>query len=201
MASFCKSPTTCVRFSLNMLPKVRGPKSSLERKIFELWIFENQNSLSQWTLKKSLNYIFPTKYVIPKSLKFSHWPSKKTLFWEMLWIFTFRSSTLFQNKNPSKPTNQRNGSHQSPFTAPEVAKSELPWFLTALHVEAYCEDHVGPRAVGVHGMFGHHSPWKSPVDESHQDQDGQQMVALFGLFHFESSGLKSCTLQAFFGGL
>ena len=25
---------------------------------------------------KSLNFIFPTKYVIPKSLKFSHWPSK-----------------------------------------------------------------------------------------------------------------------------
>ena len=30
-----------------------------------------------WTLKKkSLNFIFPTKYVIPKSLKFSLWPSK-----------------------------------------------------------------------------------------------------------------------------
>ncbi len=27
--------------------------------------------------KKSLNFIFPTKYVIPKSLKFSHWLSKK----------------------------------------------------------------------------------------------------------------------------
>ena len=26
--------------------------------------------------KKSLNFIFPTKYVIPESLKFSHWPSK-----------------------------------------------------------------------------------------------------------------------------
>ncbi len=29
--------------------------------------------------KKSLNFIFPTKYVIPKSLKFSHWPSKKNI--------------------------------------------------------------------------------------------------------------------------
>ena len=29
--------------------------------------------------KKSLNFIFPTKYVIPKSLKFSHWPSKLSL--------------------------------------------------------------------------------------------------------------------------
>ena len=26
--------------------------------------------------KKSLTFIFPIKYVIPKSLKFSHWPSK-----------------------------------------------------------------------------------------------------------------------------
>ena len=26
--------------------------------------------------KKSLNFIFPTKYITPKSLKFSHWPSK-----------------------------------------------------------------------------------------------------------------------------
>ena len=26
--------------------------------------------------KKSLKFTFPTKYVIPKSLKFSHWPSK-----------------------------------------------------------------------------------------------------------------------------
>ena len=29
--------------------------------------------------KKSLNFIFPTKYVIPKSVKFSHWPSKANL--------------------------------------------------------------------------------------------------------------------------
>ena len=26
--------------------------------------------------KKSLNFIFPTKYVIPKSLNFSHWLSE-----------------------------------------------------------------------------------------------------------------------------
>ena len=29
--------------------------------------------------EKKKNFIFPTKYVIPKSLKFSHWPSKKIL--------------------------------------------------------------------------------------------------------------------------
>ena len=32
--------------------------------------------------KKSLNFIFPTKYVIPKKLKFSHWPSKYN--WDIL---------------------------------------------------------------------------------------------------------------------
>ena len=32
--------------------------------------------------KKSLHFIFPTKYVIPKSLKFSHWPSK--IWWLIL---------------------------------------------------------------------------------------------------------------------
>ena len=29
--------------------------------------------------KKSLNFIFPTKYVIPKSLKFSNWLSQTTV--------------------------------------------------------------------------------------------------------------------------
>ncbi len=45
------------------------PQSSL------LFLYITVNSLSQWT---SLNFIFPTKYVIPKSLKFSHWPSKQS---------------------------------------------------------------------------------------------------------------------------
>ena len=31
--------------------------------------------------KKSLNFIFPTKYVIPKSLKFSHWLSEIGLYY------------------------------------------------------------------------------------------------------------------------
>ena len=38
--------------------------------------------LANGTLKKSLNSIFPTKYVIPKSLKFSHWPSKFFFVWK-----------------------------------------------------------------------------------------------------------------------
>ena len=33
--------------------------------------------------KTSLNFIFPTKYVIPKSLKFSHWPSKNIILMAM----------------------------------------------------------------------------------------------------------------------
>ena len=42
----------------------------------------NESSLSQWALKKKFErLIFPTKYVIRKSLKFSHWPSKNRI-WE-----------------------------------------------------------------------------------------------------------------------
>ena len=33
-------------------------------------------SLSQWTLKQKFELYSPAKYVIPKSLNFSHWPSK-----------------------------------------------------------------------------------------------------------------------------
>ena len=33
---------------------------------------------------KGLNFTFPTKYVIPKSLKFSHWPSKFNIIPEQL---------------------------------------------------------------------------------------------------------------------
>ena len=37
--------------------------------------------------KKSLNFIFTTRYVIPKSLKFSHWPSKsRWLIGCFLWV-------------------------------------------------------------------------------------------------------------------
>ena len=56
-----------------------------------------QTSLSHWTLqKKGLNSIFPTKYVIPKSLKFSHWPSKKqcTIFGGKSHKFLFKSQEL-----------------------------------------------------------------------------------------------------------
>ena len=48
---------------------------------------------------KSLNFIFPTKYVIPKSLKFSHWPSKKMSCLKP-WQFRFFESA----KHPNSPT-------------------------------------------------------------------------------------------------
>ena len=56
--------------------------------------------------KKSLNFIFPTKYVIPKSLKFSHWPSKK---WSLFRGYvSFRegisfSRCIFGMHEPSPP--------------------------------------------------------------------------------------------------
>ena len=40
--------------------------------------------------KKSLNFVFPTKYVIPKSLKFSHWPSKPLRGVWRFWRLFFR---------------------------------------------------------------------------------------------------------------
>ena len=72
-------------------------------------------SLSQWALKKSLNFIFPTKYVIPKSLKFSHWPSKfflstqkiqlkKNTLWFLLGLSWDRSA---QSTTSSLPTHTR----------------------------------------------------------------------------------------------
>ncbi len=51
--------------------------------------------------KRSLNFIFPTKYVIPKSLKFSHWPSKKTTLQQFLpndppfWVSNFKPPGFF----------------------------------------------------------------------------------------------------------
>ena len=82
------------------LPVISGVISPLLINGFVEWvtgvISTYLYSLSQWTLKKkSLNFIFPTKYVIlqiPKSLKFSHWLSEYrgpitpfiTVFWAHL---------------------------------------------------------------------------------------------------------------------
>ena len=66
-----------------------------------LFLETPKTHLANGPWKKSLNFIFPTKYVIPKSLKFSHWPSKK--------IFTQLISTpkkqittpsMYHPKNP-----------------------------------------------------------------------------------------------------
>ena len=54
--------------------KCLGKPPNLNRRCFS----QKKGTLSRWTLKKKgLNFIFPTKYVIPKSLKFSHWLSEK----------------------------------------------------------------------------------------------------------------------------
>ena len=43
--------------------------------ILYTYLCDIQSHSANGPWKKSLNCIFPTKYVIPKSLKFSHWPS------------------------------------------------------------------------------------------------------------------------------
>ena len=54
--------------------------------------------------KKGLNFIFPTKYVIPKSLKFSHWPSKA-----LSWGDDRGDDELPRNAALSKKKNKNDG--------------------------------------------------------------------------------------------
>ena len=54
--------------------------------------------------KKSLNFIFPTKYVIPKSLKFSHWPSKKLSAKSCFWSCKGKKNVLEKDLFPSHLT-------------------------------------------------------------------------------------------------
>ena len=73
--------------------------------------------------KKSLNFIFPTKYVIPKSLKFSHWPSKmgSPRFWIGL-SFTIQAveNNVIQRVVLKNPKGSLNGT-------PTPMKFGTPW--------------------------------------------------------------------------
>ena len=69
--------------------------------------------------KKSLNFIFPTKYVIPKSLKFSHWLSElsnlttshQTFRWYLKWRNPHQKiscmDTAYVYGNVPTPNNRR----------------------------------------------------------------------------------------------
>ena len=61
-----------------------------------LFTYMNSSHSAIWDPeKKSLNFIFPTKYVIPKSLKFSHWLSEMNFIREQFssgQIIIFRGS-------------------------------------------------------------------------------------------------------------
>ncbi len=65
--------------------------------------------------KKSLNFIFPTKYVLPKSLKFSHWPSKMI-------ISGYHEPTDFPANNTTYPCNNINQGNNN-YQSYEVPKS------------------------------------------------------------------------------
>ena len=85
--------------------------------------------------KKSLNFIFPTKYVIPKSLKFSHWPSKyqwlvvtTTSLWMWRWWIardtrSLRSDPSIQNlsvyPHSSPDTTKQKNTHGDRFLSPK----------------------------------------------------------------------------------
>ena len=67
---------------------------------------------------KSLNFIFPTKYVIPKSLKFSHWPSRRPFNDP---VFDFNINTppkrLWQGWHPT-PVGSYHLDGQNPYDIP-----------------------------------------------------------------------------------
>ena len=51
---------------------------------------------------KSLNFIFPTQYVIPNSLNFNHWPSTCVyIYIYVAYIYTYTYILLFTNIIPS----------------------------------------------------------------------------------------------------
>ena len=64
--------------------------------------FDANPYLANGPWNKSLNFIFPSKYVIPKSLKFSHWPSKNPP----------KSSSWAVIQNPQRKTRKR---HSPPW--------------------------------------------------------------------------------------
>ena len=78
--------------------------------------------------KKSLNFIFPTKYVIPKSLKFSHWLIEyiyihcqpQLIYW--LENFFQNSERLYQLQLHTRPST-------CPHVLPEDSLSDGKWWV------------------------------------------------------------------------
>ena len=68
--------------------------------------------------KKSLNFIFPTKYVIPKGLKFSHWlgeylSSQKTFKGWLAWLSAENTFICWKDASPPKFNIQGGPPHRS----------------------------------------------------------------------------------------
>ena len=81
-------------------PWNRNPTTLAMKRIFRAKMI-CLTHLANGAWNKSLNFIFPTKYVIPKSLKFSHWPSK--LICSILWIFTTNNRLDREGQVLNKP--------------------------------------------------------------------------------------------------
>ena len=73
----CKNPIEISSSKLVLVASWRHKAQLIQKKVMDTQKVSQLDSLSQWTLKKGLNFIFPTKYGIPQSLKpVSHWLSK-----------------------------------------------------------------------------------------------------------------------------
>ena len=69
-------PSLCRSKPTNSQPKLFNRSKNTDKLLVMFLGALLTSRMEPWN--KSLNFIFPTKYVIPKSLKFSHWPSKIT---------------------------------------------------------------------------------------------------------------------------
>ena len=93
-----------------------------------LWCLPNKRKtsskspyLANGPWNKSLNFIFPTKYVIPKSLKVSHWLSKSLKHHDPLWHQPWQGQL---DQLPTAPTTWRRP-HSGIFHTPHAIFSTI----------------------------------------------------------------------------
>ena len=121
--------------------------------------------------KKSLNFTFPTKYVIPKSLKFSHWPSKLCgEFWcsswaQKIWVPKLLASIFHPNGNQKKKRDLQGATphlnslisssfscasvHHPTWVFPKIGVPQNGWFISWKTLLKWM-------------IWGYHYFWKHP---------------------------------------
>ena len=138
--------------------------------------------------KNSLNFIFPTKYVIPKSLKFSHWPSKLFIGFSSWWLnqplWKICSSNWESSPNRGEKKKYSKPPPSFPLFSPSIlGVKKLPLFLVqhpcalkSLQITPYDEGTLdtwmsrvpevnGSMVIGSMGYFTDPYKWGIPWGE------------------------------------